>query len=440
MLEILGHIDHQDLRLASQLPDFAYFSFNHESSYLKAPSSHRLQVLWLRHADQVWVSMFQNPHFSTDGLSSEPDEQFQQLVLRHDLPVVNLTEPWPLDSVRIPKPWGAEIWYTGIEDRGICSVRDIPLPWLTDLLPPGLIGSAAGTAPLLLKILDPLPDQNLGDLYFELHEKKIEVYIVTAVDENVWPDGTGKIRYGFNQFLRANYPDDESFKAGYLAAVEAYQNIRTEIDERLDGKKQQSGLAPANEVPPELMKRWLKQLPEDLTNKESALRTTMNQFTHLRDIRMGDVITVEPFFPHSLLHGVRVVEFQTASYERHILSFAQKVLTQSHWDTETGLAKALMDLPKAEDLLILRESEGLKVEEIANFKAFTAKRVTMSRGNTHTLEPSDDYRLIIGVSGEANIGHSKCRSEDAYLITTQTGDTIIKAVTDTVLLIAEPRV
>jgi len=439
MLENLGHIDHPAQRLASQLPGFAYFSFNHKSSYLKEPKAHCLQVLWLRHASQLWVSVFQNLNFSTDGLSGEPFDQFQQLVTRHDLTAVNLTEPWPLDSVRIPKPWGAEIWYTGIEDRGICSVQGIPLPWLTDLLPQSLIGSAAGKMPLLLKILDPLPDQNLGDLYFELHEKKIEVYIVTAVDEKVWPDGIGKIRYGFNQFLRANYPTDEAFKTAYLAAVNQYRQTRIKIDDRLDHKKQQSGLAPNSEVRPELMTSWLQQLPEDLINKESALRATMHQFTHLRDVRMGDVITVEPFFPHSLLHGVRVVEFQTASYERHILSFAQKVLTQNHWDTEIGLAKALMDLPKAETLLILAESEGMKVEEIANFTAFTARRLTLSGGSTHTLEATDDYRLIMGVSGQANIGHSRCESEDAFLIPSQTGGTTISAVTDIVVLIAEPK-
>ncbi|MFT7306371.1 MAG: hypothetical protein ACI9P7_001636 [Candidatus Azotimanducaceae bacterium] len=440
MLENLGHIDHPAQLLASQPPGFAYFSFDHESSYLKEPKMHRLQVLWLKHAGELWVSIFQNSNFEIDGLSGELSHQFEQLATRHYLATLNLNKPWPLDSVRIPKPWGAEVWFTGIEERGVCSVRGIPLPWLTDLLPQSLVGSAAGTAPLLLKILDPLPDQNLGDLYFELHEKKIEVYIVTAVDEKVWPDGTGKIRYGFNQFLRASYPGDEAFKTAYLTAVNAYRQTRIEIDERLDHKKQQSGLAPNSEVPPELMTSWLQQLPEVLTKKESALRSNMHRFTHLRDIRKGDVITVEPFFPHSLLHGVRVIEFQTASYERYILSFAQKVLTQSHWDTEIGLAKALMDLPIAADLPVLEASGGVKIEEIANFNAFTAKRFTLSRGSTHTLGTTDDYRLIMGVSGQADIGHSKCESEEAFLIPAQTGGTTIRAVTDTVVLVAEPKV
>ena len=46
---------------------------------------------------------------------------------------INLTAPLRLDQVTVPKPWGAEIWYTGIESRGVCSIQNTPLPWLIAL-------------------------------------------------------------------------------------------------------------------------------------------------------------------------------------------------------------------------------------------------------------------------------------------------------------------
>src|SRR5690625_7657891 len=42
----------------------------------------------------------------------------------------------------------------------------------------------------------PLPVEVVGDLYFELHEEKREVYVVTSIDPQAWPEGIGAIRYG----------------------------------------------------------------------------------------------------------------------------------------------------------------------------------------------------------------------------------------------------
>ena len=52
---------------------------------------------------------------------------------------------------------------------------------------------AAGIAApvILLKVLDPHPEPVRGDLYFEVHEHKREVYVVTAVDRNAWPGRPG---------------------------------------------------------------------------------------------------------------------------------------------------------------------------------------------------------------------------------------------------------
>ena len=457
MLENLGHIDNPHERFSARVPACAYFTFDHTSSYLAEPRTERLQVLWFQDDTDSLISIFQHPKLSIDQHDVTSADAFRRLAGKYQLPSLKLNAPWPLETVRIAKPWGAEIWYTGIEDRGVCTAAGIPLPWLTDLLPTTIIGSATAGAPLLLKILDPLPDQNLGDLYFELHEEKIEVYIVTSVDSTVWPDKVGKIRYGFNQTLKAEYPDDASFRSGYLGAVANYRATRTTIDRHLDAKRSDANLALNSEVPVLLMKKWLAELPAELTQRESTLRDAMNRFTHLRDIRAGDVITVEPFFPHSLQHGVRVVEFQTASYERHILAFGQKVLTQAHWDTEEAVKQAILDLPESSPLEVLDETNGLKVESIARFSAFTAKRISIAAGSQYVLRESQDYRLAIGISGLCVIdgvidgvineaideasdkvaNSTELVSESAFLIPAQLSHTM-SAKTDVVLLVAEP--
>jgi hypothetical protein len=465
MLENLGHIDNPQQRFRSRSPTFAYFTFDHTTHYFSSPRTERLQVLWFQEDADTIISIFQHPEFSIDQIGTTSADAFQQLVKKYQLPTLHANLPWPLQTVRIAKPWGAELWYTGIEDRGVCTAGGIPLPWITDLLPSTIIGSAMGGSPLLLKILDPLPDQNLGDLYFELHEKKIEVYIVTSVDPIVWPDGVGKIRYGFNQTLRTNYPNDASFRSAYLRSVADYRKVRMTIDGHLDEKRTAANLELDSEVPVAQMKMWLGELPIELSQRESTLREAMNHFTHLRNIRVGDVITVEPFFPHSLQHGVRVVEFQTASYERHILAFGQKVLTQANWDTEQAVTQAILDLPESSPLEVLKEADGVKIESIAKFSAFTANRISIAAGYHYELEGKHDYSLLIGISGTGTIerlvdkgvdkgvdsdiyrpidgpkeglrNRTELTTESACLIPAQFSGTI-SAKSDVVLLIAEP--
>ena len=69
-----------------------------------------------------------------------------------------------------------------------------------------------------------------GNLYFEVHETKQEVYVVTAVDETAWPDGVGRIRYGINQSKRDEYADDAAFRAAFLEALKAYESLRQQVD------------------------------------------------------------------------------------------------------------------------------------------------------------------------------------------------------------------
>ncbi|MDK1022726.1 MAG: hypothetical protein QGD92_00670 [Gammaproteobacteria bacterium] len=71
--------------------------------------------------------------------------------------VDGVTGPLTLETVVIPKPWGREIWYTGSEARGVSTIQGLPLPWVTSLYKSRLVGEADAD-PVLLKILDPLPD------------------------------------------------------------------------------------------------------------------------------------------------------------------------------------------------------------------------------------------------------------------------------------------
>jgi len=344
------------------------FEFEHQQSYLELPSPVTLQVLLLNDgADCRCLMTTDSLDEVLQDLSGNHQDQFNQLAERLNRVPVDLNGPIPLEPVYIPKPWGQEIWYSGIEDRGVSTANGIPVAWLFDVF--GDTIGCPGT-PLLLKILDPLPQENSGDLYFELHEKKVEVYIVTHINRSAWPDGRGRIRYGFSPELMTEYPSRDAFLAAYLDAVKAYEEVRRRIDAGSSG----------------------------LELEEEELRADMYRFTAMREIGEGDVITVEPFIPHSLQHGVRVVEFQTPHYERYILSFGQKVLTQDHWDTELALKLASIDTDEREKIQSIGPGEDL----IADFDAFRVRRITVAPGATK-VKASDRYLMIMGISGEITV-------------------------------------
>lgn len=413
MIKTLGHVTDPRSVIDAQPAGLVHFTFTHIPTYASDTSEIELQVLYERMAESHYISIFRQP--VTDR-QLQQNQHLLDIAREQDLPLLDLDSAWPLETLRIPKPWGAEIWYTGIEARGVCQASGIPLPWLLETLPASVVGSARNGAPLLLKILDPQPEPNLGDLYFELHDQKIEVYIVTHVDSNAWPDRVGKIRYGFNQSKLSDFASEAEFKQAYLVAVEAYQSCREEIDGLLDEHKLAAGLSPNDPVEPHLMSQWLALVPSSLAAQEQQLRTEMEGFTHFRDLRVGDVVKVEPFFPHSLQHGVRVIEFQTASYERYILSFGQKVLTQSHWDTESALAQAITAMPPEEDFANIEAPTGVTMEVIADFSAFMAVRMTVTRDGRFTLPELTDYRLLICASGSITVGRRTLVAEDACLI------------------------
>lgn len=368
MTRSLGHLSALSSSLMTE-PGCSHFTWTHAAAYLEPVLSLELHVLLL--VDEAGAStVISRTPFSVvevDGRSNLADIAEEQ-----GLSVINLNEPLPLTPVHIAKPWGQEIWYSGIEARGVSEVNGTSIAWLLDIFGP-FIGCEH--APLLLKILDPLPTENLGDLYFEMHEQKIEVYVVTNIDQQAWPDGKGAIRYGFNQQKLGEFESRDAFLSAYVEQVTNYQACRNEIDGLIENRADV--------------------IPEALQEKEKHLREAMYAFTELRPLETGDVVTVRPLVPHSLQHGVRVVEFQTPHYERYILSFGQKVLTQDHWDTLEVFDKAIIEPVEFDKAKPLGENQDL----VADFDEFKVVRIQIASGESITLE-SDQYTMLMGIQGE----------------------------------------
>lgn len=320
----------------------------------------------------------------------------------------SLDDPQPLTPVAIPKPWGREIWYTGIEARGESRVGTDPgLPIGTYLaLAPGHL--SAGHVPVLLKILDPRPEPVLGELYLEVHESKQEVYVVTDVDPAAWPDGSGRIRYGISQSKRQQYDNDDDFRAAFLAALTEYERIRQQIDAGAGG----------------------------LDKQEAAARAEARTFTDERPLAVGDVIAVPVWVPHSLQPGVRVVEFQTPTYERFILSSSQKVLTQNGWDSARAVAGMRLDTP----VDMPPEPVSDHVQRIVRFDEFGVWQARAARALT--LPESLPYALAFCVRGQTMLagpgGGLNLGGGEAAFIPKRAIGSVIQGDADSLLLLAAP--
>lgn len=358
-----------------------------------------------------------------EGSDGPPLVQYQHWVNAHGLVSFEYGKPLTLQPEYIAKPWGQEIWYTGIEQRRVCCFADgehrTPIPWLQAAVPGAALG-LQGHAPVLLKVLDPAPVPVLGDLYFELHEQKREVYVVTHVDEKAWPDGTGYIRLGFDEEKILSFADENEFRAAYLASVRAYESVRRRMD-----SADASGLEP---------------LAADI-ELERQLRAEMDEFSALHPLQVGDVVTIPLLVPHALQHGVRTIEFQTPVYERKILSFAQQVVTQQHWDTAAAVEKMLLRPPPAQPLEPLLEGSGLLLEEIVDFPEFRVRRVAMTAGESLAQEPNQPYSVLIVIEGEMRVGGERFQAGQACLLpATSAGFTVaVQTAQPLLLLWATPR-
>ena len=345
--------------------------------------------------DTVYVSVTGE---TLDALHADPTQQYIAWAQQHAFAIAELGHALALGPTYIAKPWGQEIWYTGVEERGVCMLSsdtgETPLPWLQAVMPGEAIGQR-GSPLILLKILDPVAQPVIGDLYFELHEEKREVYVVTHIDSHAWPDGTGYIRFGFSTKKRAGYNGADDFRAAYLAAVRAYEEVRRAIDEPGDGQLT---------------------VGSELVSREQKLRREMDSFTAMKPLSVGDVIKVPLLTPHSLQHGVRTIEFQTPVYERKILSFAQQVVTQDHWDTPEAVAKMQLEAPEPDRLEVLREEEGLLVERIVDFRDFEVQRARLSSGRSLDNPVIEHYALAIVVQGSLQVAGAVYEAEQALLL------------------------
>lgn len=333
--------------------------------------------------------------------------------------LLDFSRPLSLQPVYIPKPWGQEIWFTGIEARGVSQIISdtgiTPLSWVLALAHEQVLGKHVASLNLL-KILDPLPDEVFGDLYFELHEKKQEIYIVTHVDKTAWPSGIGAIRYGFSTDKRKTYASDANFLSAYKQAVLDYAAVRREIDQQLDVLRKRDGIAANEPVSAAQMQQWLSSIAVALQDKELQLRKAMESFTALRSLRVGDVLAVPLRTPHALQHGVRTVEFQTPVYERKIVSFAQKVLTQAHWDTEEALQLAELDTPADSVFPVLQNSDGILLEQIVSFDDFVVQRLQLAPNANFSCSTQNCYCLMMTVVGRVTVAGVVLEVEQASLV------------------------
>jgi len=431
--------------------------FSHDQSYLVPPASVNLIALIAleRQGARITIStaiVEDRPpyHHVLEALDETP-LAFREFAAKSETPWITLNAPLSLAPVAIAKPWGQEIWYTGIEARGQSGVTaqgfTVPLPWLLALFP-DVLGRAVGRDLILLKILDPLPDEVYGDLYVEVHNLKREVYIVTGVDERAWPDQCGAIKLGFDQQQRSYCDSDKAFREKYLAAVDAYRAVRNTIDELFDQLRVAQGFALNQPLPASLLKLWHDQLPAELISQEQQTRAAMDCFMALHPLRVGDVVKIPCGVPHALQHGVRTVEFQTPVYERQILSFAQKVLTQSHWDTERALPTVSLSAPEQAALtLIEEESAHFKLEHVAEFEDFTVERLTLCGQGKYTIALDNHYALLLLVSGKVSVQspsqtdvvlQQQTINPSLLLPATQSTVTLVADLSPAVLLIARP--
>jgi hypothetical protein len=283
---------------------------------------------------------------------------------------VALDAPLRLEPVTIPKPWGREVWFSGLEARGesrvCCPAGTLSLGTYLALAPQRIAG---GRAPLLLKRLEPAPEPVVGELYLEVHATKREVYVVSDVNPRVWPDGVGRMRFGVNQALRRRLGDD-AFRRAFLDAVGRYEALRRALD-----------------------------AGQPVAEEEQAAREATLEYTDSIPLSVGDVVSVPSWMPHSLQPGVQVVEFQTPDYERYIISSSQKVLTQDGWDSAFAIERMSLEAPA----LPSPEPVAPGVERIARFEDFSVWRAALDDREALRLPTHVPYAIGYCIAGTAEL-------------------------------------
>ena len=259
-----------------------------------------------------------------------------------------------LEAAEVPKPWGREDWYSGVEARGESRVRvaDRALP-----LSAFLAAHGRDTPIVLLKLLRP----TAGDLYIEVHETKHEVYVVDAVDAVQWPAAGGML-LGVDGAAR-----DALGERGFLDA------LRRRAEEAEAGGRGTADVA--------------------------ALLESVA-------LRPGDVVVIPPGVPHSLRRGVQVVEFQTPVFERRILAARGPVVTQNGWD----VAEALAALDLRARPLVSRRCAADTADLVAETPTFGVVRLVDDA--CRTVPP---WSVGWVAAGAVRVGECRFRARQAFV-------------------------
>ena len=211
------------------------------------------------------------------------------------------------------------------------------------------------------------------------------MYVVTEIDKTAWPSGTGIIKAGLHPDKIEEYKNkygnnwEEALRGEFKSAVSEYEKIRLQIDGSQDN------------------------ITKILLEKEKFLRDKASSFVGDLPVIVGDIISFPVFQIHSLRHGIKVVEFQTPHYERLILMFAQKVITQNHWDTENAINKLETAGYHPPKLDCIHNSKYLIVERFTDFPQFNFDRIRLEPKKTYEIQLDGRYQLLIIISGRATV-------------------------------------
>ena len=83
--------------------------------------------------------------------------------------------------------------------------------------------------------------------------------------------------------------------------------------------------------------------------------------------------------------------------------FAQKVLTQKHWDTEDAISKIETEVYHPPKLDRIHNSEYLNVERFSDFPQFNFDRIRIAPKTTYEDQLDERYQLLIIISGQATV-------------------------------------
>lgn len=307
-------------------------------------------------------------------------------------PLFDAAAPVPLQPVRVEKAWGEELWFTGIEARGVVRAgteeNAVPLPWLLAARPDAFGGVAA---PILVKVLAASADADAGDLYFEVHREKEEVYVVASVDPDAWPDGRGRVRYGFDPEALATLGED-GFRAAFEAAAQENARAVQALDARCDPAPGQERLANVR-----------------------LTRGHLQHYTNVRSLAPGDVVRVPAGLPHGLMHGVRVIEFQTPRYERRVLYANQPLAAGDRLPLADAPPALRMDVPDDPSPVDVEAAPGVRTSRIARMRDFEVRRYLLDAGASTPLPPAP-YGVLVGLAGSLACGAMALAPEQAALL------------------------